>query len=485
MRTYRFFYGLFMVVICQTSFGQITTYNVNQKQLLLKQAIQMLKKTKAALQVNFNAQTDKDEKKSWEQIMGNLTKQQVVFANDLNPVGVLTEGSKMLPIKEYLDNVQTRYQSTGGLSFNINFDDAKVLYKNQTDLCLYVRKYMQGTWHLNGYESQELIRNYELCRVVLRLENEHPESLKIAYIDNDLTEIDAATTIPTLSTTLADRTMEDMIEKIVNDLSEKLPKSETKQINIQKVAYQGKGIINTFSHLFTGELKSMLTCVHRNLEVTLPVRSLYRVLTLSSTYAVTGNELEVVVTLTDSLNKSLVHSSYKMLIDKKSQWATDLVPSNEQVTNTTILTNVLKETPDNYDIKKLQFEVRTNKGSVPQSFEEGEHLTLFAIANRPCRVRILYRDATGSLFFLNNQDFQLTADQINVPQKLPEEFACSAPFGVEALIGFATTGAFAPLKTEKRGPLTYLLESLEHIKDKSVGSQTIERMVQITTYPKK
>ncbi len=479
----RLLFSILCLLLSGVSFGQSSSMSVNQKQLLLKQAIKMLKKTKAAMQVNFNAQVDEDEKKSWDEIVGNLTHQQVVIENDLNPVGILTNSSKMLPIKEYFFGVQTRYQPRG-LSFNISFEEAKVLFKNQTDVFIYARKYMQGTWHLNGYEDKEVIRNYDYCRIVLRVEAANQESLKIAYIDNDLSEINAATSVESFSTALSDRTLEDMVEKIVNDLSLKIPKSETKEINIQKVSYQGKGIINSFSHLFTGQLKAMLLCTHRNLKVTLPVRSIYRVLTLNSSYTVEGNELEVNVNLVDSLGHEVVNSSYKILIDTKSEWANGLVPKEAYVATNNVLTNVIKETPDNYDIKKLQFEVRTNKGSAPQSFREGEELSLYVIANRPCRVRIIYKDAVDSLFFMNNSDFQITASQTNIPQPLKERFLCSAPFGVEAIIGFATTGSFEQLNTREKGGLHYLIEPIEKLRDKSAGSQTVQRMVQITSYPK-
>ena len=85
---------------------------------------------------------------------------------------------------------------------------------------------------------------------------------------------------------------------------------------------------------------------------------------------------------------------------------------------------------------------------------------------------------------MNNSDFQITASQTNIPQPLKERFLCSAPFGVEAIIGFATTGSFEQLNTREKGGLHYLIDPIEKLRDKSAGSQTVQRMVQITSYPK-
>ena len=85
---------------------------------------------------------------------------------------------------------------------------------------------------------------------------------------------------------------------------------------------------------------------------------------------------------------------------------------------------------------------------------------------------------------MNNNDIEIKAQDINRLIKIPEEFKCAAPFGIEALIGFATTGDFGILQSEKKQGITYILDSLEKIKSKSTSEKTVERIIQITTYSK-
>ncbi len=450
---------------------------------LTQESIKILKKTKASLQVFFNAKTDIDEKNAWGQIASHLL-EGVVFENDLNPKDFLKDDSEDLPIEEYLQLVQTRYPN--GLNFNIDFSKARILFKKNKEIYVYAHKYMQGDWYFDG-KRKAFLNNYQWCRIALKLnEKKTKTAIKIAYLDNDLSEFNKAIIVENYTNNIQQRTLEDLAEKLAGELSKVIPKSETEEINIEKTSFEGKNIINTFSTMFTGELKTMLGLAHPSLKITLPTtsRSMNRILHLKSDYKVIGKYLEINATLVNTEGIEITKVSDKVLINNAEGWAKDIIPQKELLTEVENINKIVKNTPENYDSKQLQFEIRTNKGNQAQRFIEGEILTIFITANRPGKVRLVYRDATNNLFLMNNNDFEIKAQDINRLIKIPEEFKCSAPFGIEALIGFATTGDFGALQSEKRQGIVYILDSLEKIKSKSTTNQTVERLIQITTYSK-
>lgn len=463
-----------------------TLANKSNNQIdLTQKSIKILKKTKASLQVFFNVKTDIDEKNAWGQIASHIL-EGVVFENDINPKDFQHNDSKDLPIEEYLQLVQTRYPN--GLNFNIDFSKARILFKKNKDIYVYAHKYMQGDWYFDG-QRKTFLNNYQWCRIALRpnLKNNNDKTaIKIAYLDNDLSEFNKSILVEDYGNNLQQRTLEDVAEKLAGELSKLIPKSETEEINIEKTSFEGKNIINTFSTMFTGELKTMLGLAHPSLKITLPTtsRSINRILNLKSDYKVIGKYLEINATLVNTEGIEITKVSDKVLINNAESWAKDIIPQKEYLTEVENINRIVKNTPENYDSKQLQFEIRTNKGNQAQRFTEGEILSIFITANRPCKVRLVYRDATNNLFLMNNNDFEIKAQDINKLIKIPEEFKCSAPFGIEALIGFATSGDFGTLQSEKKQGITYILDSLEKLKSESTTNQTVERLIQITTYSK-
>jgi len=88
---------LFLIYSAISNSQKLSNKSNNQIDLTQK-SIKILKKTKASLQVFFNAKTDDDEKNAWRQIASHLL-EGVVFENDLNPKGFLKDDSKDLPIE--------------------------------------------------------------------------------------------------------------------------------------------------------------------------------------------------------------------------------------------------------------------------------------------------------------------------------------------------------------------------------------------------
>ena len=475
---------LFLIYSAISNSQKLSNKSNNQIDLTQK-SIKILKKTKASLQVFFNAKTDDDEKNAWRQIASHLL-EGVVFENDLNPKGFLKDDSKDLPIEEYLQLVQTRYPN--GLNFNIDFSKARIFFKKNKEIYVYAHKYMQGDWYFDG-KRKTFLNNYQWCRIALRLnekDNKDQREIKIAYLDNDLSEFNKATTIEDYTNNLQQRTLEDVAEKLAGELSKVIPKSETEEINIEKTSFEGKNIVNTFSTMFTGELKTMLGLAHPSLKITLPTtsRSMNRILSLKSDYKIIGKYLEINATLINTEGTEIIKISDKVLINNAESWSKDIIPQKEHLVEVENINKIVKNTPENYDSKQLQFDIRTNKGNQAQRFTEGEILSIFIMANRPCKIRLVYRDAINNLLLMNNNDIEIKAQDINRLIKIPEEFKCAAPFGIEALIGFATTGDFGILQSEKKQGITYILDSLEKLKSKSTSEQTVERIIQITTYSK-
>jgi len=224
--------------------------------------------------------------------------------------------------------------------------------------------------------------------------------------------------------------------------------------------------VNTFSTMFTGELKTMLGLAHPSLKITLPTtsRSMNRILSLKSDYKIIGKYLEINATLINTEGTEIIKISDKVPINNAESWSKDIIPQKEHLVEVENINKIVKNTPENYDSKQLQFDIRTNKGNQAQRFTEGEILSIFIMANRPCKIRLVYRDAINNLLLMNNNDIEIKAQDINRLIKIPEEFKCAAPFGIEALIGFATTGDFGILQSEKKQGITYILDSLEKLR---------------------
>jgi len=95
----------------------------------------------------------------------------------------------------------------------------------------------------------------------------------------------------------------------------------------------------------------------------------------------------------------------------------------------------------------LSLSLRTNKGTEDLVFKDGDTLRVIVTVNTPCRVRVFYHTVDGNRILLTGKnDLAITQEQVNTPVLITTDI-CTSPFGAEILQAFATTGAFAPLKT--------------------------------------
>lgn len=106
----------------------------------------------------------------------------------------------------------------------------------------------------------------------------------------------------------------------------------------------------------------------------------------------------------------------------------------------------------------LRVELRTNRGRDAAVFARGDTVVVAVKANRPCRLRVLYRLADGTMTLLENE-FEIKPGQENQFVRVAPEatFVCDEPFGAESLVVFAAETPFCPLPTQPN-PRAYVRE---------------------------
>ena len=108
--------------------------------------------------------------------------------------------------------------------------------------------------------------------------------------------------------------------------------------------------------------------------------------------------------------------------------------------------------------------------------------------NKPCIVRLIYRQADNKLILLRNHDFKVNDWEINKWIDIPQDFVCAAPYGAEFLIAYACTEPLEILKTHKEGDYVIIDNTLADTKKistthamKNAGVSVVEQKLQITT----
>jgi hypothetical protein len=83
---------------------------------------------------------------------------------------------------------------------------------------------------------------------------------------------------------------------------------------------------------------------------------------------------------------------------------------------------------------------------------------------------------------MNKEELEITKYELNKEVELKEHFECSEPYGVEALIAFATTESFEKLKIQQdQYGRDVILDSIDSLVKKSQSSNSVTRIIQITT----
>ncbi|MDQ1089704.1 DUF4384 domain-containing protein [Siphonobacter sp. SORGH_AS_1065] len=123
-----------------------------------------------------------------------------------------------------------------------------------------------------------------------------------------------------------------------------------------------------------------------------------------------------------------------------------LKPQNYQ--NVKVVQDTIRQITSVTPQSALKLEIRTDRGRTGVEYWAGQSMILEAKANRPCHVRLLYRLADGTQTLLEN-DFVIKPGQENQLVRIAPEasFICSAPYGTEYLLAYASEEPFCALPT--------------------------------------
>lgn len=116
--------------------------------------------------------------------------------------------------------------------------------------------------------------------------------------------------------------------------------------------------------------------------------------------------------------------------------------------------------------------VMTSKGFGHQVFTEGERMRIAVKAEKPCFLRLIYHAADGNKVLLLENVPMTVSDEGNFVT-VPQEFECSAPFGVETLQLFACTEVFPPLKTHAQDGFIFIDEAVEGVNAQTRGFKPV------------
>ncbi|WP_020533861.1 DUF4384 domain-containing protein [Flexithrix dorotheae] len=135
---------------------------------------------------------------------------------------------------------------------------------------------------------------------------------------------------------------------------------------------------------------------------------------------------------------------------------------------------------------ELMVDVWTNRGDENLIFTEGETMKVFVRVNKPSYLRFIYHLADGTKVMLLDNYF-IDQENVNKVYEIPEEFECSAPFGVETMQINAQSKRFEPLNYNYQDGYQIITDDLEEVVSKTRGFKTkkktsnAEKRVIITT----
>lgn len=116
----------------------------------------------------------------------------------------------------------------------------------------------------------------------------------------------------------------------------------------------------------------------------------------------------------------------------------------------------------------MQLEVWTSKGDDAPVFTKGERVQIFARADRPCHLRLIYHLADGRRALLLD-DLYIDESKVNQVYQLPDEFEVDAPFGAETLQAIAATAALPKMATRMEDGYPILTDGLVAANAKTRG----------------
>ncbi|WP_342084922.1 hypothetical protein [Dyadobacter sp. OTU695] len=431
--------------------------------------------------------TDRDERDEANDRMHASLRRDARFENDLIPDH---KGTRTIDFDEYKRIAFVGYKK-GGLSFHFDWEEAEFQSITNGYLVLfYGKKTLFGS-----YQSQKRLQLENVpCRagVFLKMDGNQVAEARIGFMDTDLKKKSNTTiSLTDQRNPLELVTLPEVIDKLARQIIHTLPEKETWKLFIEEITFDGLGISNDFSKQLTGTLKSSLARMSSHIRTDLTDSS-GPLLKLKGRYYKSGNFLKIGVQLFDGLDHAtgFVQSSEILLANVPN---VEIEPAVKQVEDASRVQAIVQTGKADEPVARedeLLLEVSTDKGYGPQSYREGDVMTLKVRANKPCTVRMIYQDASKNLVQLRNKDFTITTDAVGKWIYMPEQFECAPPFGFEMLFAYATEGQFKPIgKTQSQNGFTFILDNLKNVVELTTGAgerQKIARCtIPITTQPRR
>ncbi|MBO9617190.1 MAG: hypothetical protein J7619_31175 [Dyadobacter sp.] len=401
------------------------------------------------------------------------------FENDLVPDH---KGAKNIDFAEYQRIAFISYKKSG-LTYHADWDEAEFKVVPQGYLVLF-------------YGSKSLFGNYQgvkrlqlenvPCRagVFIKVVENQVTEARIGFMDTDLKEKGKNTiSLTDQRNPLEFITLPEVIDKLSGQVARAIPKSGVTRLFIEEITFQGLGVSNDFSKQLTGTLKSALTRMNSDIQIGLSAtRSMDALLKLKGGYQKAGNFLKIGVQLFDGYDQPVGSELFAEILLLNIPNA-EIEPAEHLVREAQRIREITDSKTAGGDIKatELLLEVSTDKGYGPQSYREGDIMRLKVRANKPCTVRMIYRDAAKNIVRLRNDDFRIAADAVDKWIEIPEKFECAAPFGFEMLLAYATEGNFKPIeKIQEQNGFTFILDDLKNIVDITASGNEKEKIVKCT-----
>lgn len=484
----RLLLALIVIFPLHCSFGQALSPYYQTKSA--ERVKQVLKDFESAFGLLTNPYiVDREERDEASDRMYASLRRDARFKNDLIPGH---KGTQTIDFEEYKRIAFIGYQK-GGLSLHYEWEEAEFQSIPEGYLVLfYGKKSLFG-----HYQGQKRLQFENVpCRagVFLKMNGNQVTEAKIGFMDTDLkAKSKAAISLTDQRNPLELVTLPEVIDKLAGQIIRSLPEKGLWKLFIEEITFEGLGVSNDFSKQLTGILKASLGRMSPHILTNLTDQTAPgSLIKLKGRYDKSGNFLKIGVQLFDALDHAsgFVLSSEILLTNIPNA---KIEPPGHLLQDATQVQTIAAAGNDDQSAAKddeLLLEVSTDKGYGPQSYREGDIMTLKVRANKPCTVRMIFQDAAKNIVRLRNSDFMITADAVGKWIYMPEQFECAAPFGFEILFAYATEGKFKPIeKTHSQNGFTFILDDLKSVAALTAGSTEREKIVQrtipITTQPRR
>lgn len=467
------------------AFAQITESQKRQTALVVKDAVQNFQSCIGSLVGRPAKSQDINEHRNANSEMNTYIAPNCRIQNDLLVQG--QKGTLMLDFQEYFKNIPSSYPE--GLTYEIDLKNAEFSNEFRSTsqgylVDVYATKSLSGT----NKKRQELQIDNAPCRIGVYVNaiGNSAKSCKISYIDTDMSKKGKTFSLKD-GNPFDFQTLDETMQTVAKQVSEMVKQKGLKKLQVTTFTYDNKNVIDDFSIKVTSVFRNELTKLNPTLEITAPSRSWDDQVSIQGAYKVKGNFVEFVAQLQSEQKTPIGKPVIDRILRKNLAPADVVIP--EQIEAVTEVKNIIENIPTIVpSISTLKFEVVTNRGINSLVFTEGDTMRLAVRANKPCIVRLIYRQMDNKLILLRNKDFRINEYELNKWVEIPEDFVCTPPFGAEFLIAYASTESFALLKTHPDGDNTIIDNSLIETKKISLsrgmgnkGVPVIEKVLQITT----